>query len=117
MKTRSLPFLGLIAGAALIASLSGKPATACGHTIEYFNPRTLCCGCKFNMIFNKTCTFNDCNDCPTVNCSAIKGEVAAQGNLLAELSQQCSLGDDVWSRLAAPAAGVQVEVVKLKARS
>jgi hypothetical protein len=117
MKTRSLPFLGLMAGAALIASFSVKPAAACDHTITFFNPRTLCCGCKFNMIINKTCTFNDCNDCPSVNCSGIKGEVAAPGNLLAELSLQCSLGDDAWSRLAGPAAGVQVEVVKLKARS
>jgi len=117
MKTRSFPLLGLLVGAALIASFSVKPAAACDHTFPFFNPRTECCGCKFNMAVNKSCTFNDCNDCPTVQCSAIQGEVAAPGNLLAGSSLQCSLGDDAWSRLAGPAAGVKVEVVKLKARS
>jgi len=117
MKTRSFPLLGLLVGAALIASFSVKPAAACDHTRPFVNIMTGCCGCKFNISFNLTCTVNDCNDCPTVHCSGIKPGVTTQGALLPEATLQCSLDDDAWSRLAGPADGVKVEVVKVKARS
>jgi hypothetical protein len=116
MKTRSFPLLGLLVGAALIASFAAKPAAACDHTRYFFNIFTGCCGCKYNPNNHVTCTINDCNDCPTVQCPPIRSG-AAQGTLLPAASLQCSLGDDAWSRLAGSAAGVQVEVVKLKARS
>ena len=114
MKTRSLPFLGLLVVTALIAGLSAKPAAACDHARCGFHAG--CLVCIFNPSSHSNCT-SDCASCDQVACPPIKSGSTAQATLLPGASLQCSLGADAWSRLAGPTASVKVEVVKLKARS